>query len=168
MIKKLIIPSPAFGTLPRGRELKAFNFCNLLYAKQTQAPPSLGGGGRRRERVLLIFISLPPSSELRSASPLEGEAVTCAKLACFTVSPSSGALMRVFITFKLISLKLFLYSYPISSNILLTASTFLLSTLCPPRGNKIKSFKIPFSLAIFANFLVPSNRVTESFFDCKI
>ena len=34
--------------------------------------------------------SLSPSSGLRAASPLKGEAVTCAKSADFTVSPLRG------------------------------------------------------------------------------
>ena len=45
-----IKPSPAFGTLPEGRELTTLNFCKFTCDRLTHFTPSLGGG----ERVLLI------------------------------------------------------------------------------------------------------------------
>ena len=40
----------------------------------------------------MLFI--PPSSALRAASPLKGEAVTCVNLARFTASPLRGEAER--------------------------------------------------------------------------
>ena len=45
----------------------------------------------RRENILKF---ITPSSELRSASPLKGEAVTCVSLAHFTASPLRGEAAR--------------------------------------------------------------------------
>ena len=47
-----------------------------------------------KEHALAGLISMPPSSELRSASPLKGEAVTCVNLARFTASPLRGEAAR--------------------------------------------------------------------------
>ena len=44
--------------------------------------------------ICRLSISVSPSSELRSASPLKGEAVTCVSLAHFTASPLRGEAAR--------------------------------------------------------------------------
>ena len=53
-----------------------------------------GAEGGRGGIINYIQFSVSPSSELRSASPLKGEAVTCAYPTRFIASPSRGEAER--------------------------------------------------------------------------